>query len=134
MNLEAVADELAVPLAGIGLRVPPWGVERITPPAAIIALPERIEFDSTYQRGSDRYPDVPVVVLVGKPEARASRKALAAYADGSGEKSVKAAVEAHTYTSCDVVRVVWCEFDTATYAGIDYLAAVFHLDINGKGA
>ncbi|SCF22626.1 hypothetical protein [Micromonospora mirobrigensis] len=134
MDLEDVVAELTTALAPTGLRVPPWGVERITPPAAVIALPERIDYDSTYGRGSDRWPDLPLVVLVGKPEARTSRKAVAAYADGSGPKSVKATLEAHTYTSCDSVRVAWAEFDNARYAGTDYLACIFHLDITGKGA
>lgn len=135
MNLEAVAGELSTALQTItGLRVPPWGVERINPPAAVIALPERIDYDATYGRGSDRFPDLPVIVLVGQPEQRASRKAIAAYADGSGAKSVKAKLEAFTYTTCDSVRVAWSEFDTARYAGTDYLAAIFHLDITGKGA
>lgn len=136
MNLEAVAGEVHTALGAItGLRRPPWGVEKITPPAAIIALPERIDYDySGYSRGADRYPDMAVIVLVGKPEQRVSRKAIAAYADGSGPKSVKAAIEAHTYTACDSVRVAWAEFENAKYAGIDYLAAIFHLDIVGKGA
>jgi hypothetical protein len=135
VDLEAVAAELGVALGAItGLRLPPWGIEKISPPAAIIALPERIDYDSTYGRGSDRYPDLPVIVLVGQPEQRSARKAIAAYADGSGPSSVKAALEAHTYTSCDSVRVAWAEFDTARYAGTDYLAAIFHLDITGKGA
>ncbi|MEU5938641.1 hypothetical protein ABZ807_05535 [Micromonospora sp. NPDC047548] len=136
MNLEAVAVDLSTALKTItGLRVPPWGVEKITPPAAIIALPERITYDGTYGRGSDQYPDLTVVVLVGKPAERSARKAVAAYADGSGPKSVKEAIEAHTYSSCDSVRVAWAEFDEARYnAGGPYLAAIFHLDITGKGA
>jgi hypothetical protein len=72
--------------------------------------------------------------LVAKPEQRAARKALAAYAAGSGPRSVKAAIEAHTYTSCDTVRVTSADFTTATYAGTEYLAAIFHLDIVGRGA
>lgn len=135
MDLEAVADELGTALKTIsGLRVPPWGVEKITPPAAIIALPERIDYDGTYQRGTDRYPDVAVVVLVGKANERASRKQVAAYAAGSGAQSVKQAIEAHTYTSCDVVNVDWAEFDEAKYAGTDYLAVIFHLKISGPGS
>jgi hypothetical protein len=135
VNLEAVAAELSTALETItGLRVPPWGIERISPPAAVIALPERIDYDSTYGRGSDRWPDLAVIVLVGQPAARSARKAIAAYADGSGAKSVKVAIEAHTYTACDSVRVAWAEFDTAKYAGTDYLACIFHLDITGKGA
>ena len=135
MNLDAVADELATALKTIaGLRVPAWGVEKITPPAAIIPLPERIVYDASYGRGSDHFPDLTVIVLVGQPDQRSARKAIAAYADGSGAKSVKAALEARTYTACDSVRVAWAEFDTARYAGGDYLAAIFHLDITGKGA
>lgn len=135
MNLDDVAEELATALRTIaGLRVPPWGVEKISPPAAIIALPERIDFDGTYQRGTDRYPDVPVIVLVGKASERGARKEIAPYAAGSGAKSVKQAIEAHTYTSCDVVNVDWAEFDTAKYAGTDYLAAIFHLKITGSGS
>jgi hypothetical protein len=135
MDLEEVSEEIRTALGTItGLRRPPWGVESVEPPAAIVALPERIDFDQTYGRGKDRYPDVPVVILVGAPEDRASRKALAAYADGSGPASVKAVLEAYAWTTCDVVRVAWAEFDNAKYAGIDYLAVIFHLDIFGRGA
>lgn len=135
MNLDQVAAELATALKTItGLRVPPWGVEKVSPPAALISLPERITYDETYQRGADKYEDVQVIVLVGRPNNRAARKAIAAYADGSGPKSVKAAVEAHAYTSCSEPHVAWCEFTDATYAGTSYLAAIFHCEITGKGA
>ena len=135
MNLDLVAEEVRTALAAIsGLRRPPWGVEKITPPAVIVALPERIDYDQTYVRGSDRYSDMAVIVLVGKPEQRASRKAIAVYADGSGPRSVKAVLEAYTYTSCDGVAVPWCEFDTAKLGGTEYLVAIFHLDITGRGA
>ncbi len=135
MNLEAVAGELADALRAIdGLNVPEWGVQRVHSPAAVIALPDRIDYDATYGRGSDRYPDLSVIVLVANPTQPAARRAIAAYADGSGAKSVKVAVEAHEYTSCDSVRVAWAEPDNAKYAGTDYLAMIFHLDITGKGA
>ena len=135
MDLDAVADELATALKTIsGLHVPEWGVQRIHSPAAVIPLPERIDYDSTYGRGSDHFPDLEVIVLVANPTQPAARRAVAEYADGSGAKSVKAAVEAHAYTSCDSVRVAWAEFDSAKYAGTDYLAAIFHLDIVGKAA
>lgn len=135
MDLDAVSAEIRTALQTItGLRVPPWGVESVSPPAAVIALPERINYDETYGRGKDAYEDLPVVVLVGAPEERASRKSAAAYAAGSGAKSVKAALEAYAWTTCEVVTVVWAEFDSALYAGTPYLAVVFHLNIIGKGA
>lgn len=134
MNLELIAGELALALKTVpGMRVPPWGVKAIQPPAAVIALPERVDYDQTYGRGLDRFPDWPVVVLVGQPEQRASRTRLAKYAAGAGTASVKARLEAYAYTTCDSVSVVWAEPDTAKYAGVDYLAMIFHLDITGKG-
>jgi hypothetical protein len=136
MNLADVADEIRTALGAItGLRRPPWGVEHVQSPAAIVALPERISYDETYGRGKDRIPDLPVVVLVDAPEERSSLKQLAAFTDGSGPKSVKTVLEAHAWIKCETVRVTSCEFDAgATYAGTPMLAAIFHLDIIGKGA
>jgi hypothetical protein len=136
MDLEAVSTEIRTALGTItGLRTPPWGVEQVQAPAAIVALPERVSFDETYGRGKDMYPDLPVVVLVGAPEDRASRKSLAAYAAGSGAKSVKAVLEAYAWTTCDNVTVESCEFNAgATFNAVPYLAAIFHLKIIGRGA
>lgn len=136
MDLNTVSDEIRTALGSIsGLRVQPWGVRQVQVPAAIVALPERILYDSTYGRGKDEYPDLPVIVLVGAPEERASVKNLAVYAAGSGAKSVKAVLEAYAWTSCDNVTVESCEFDAgAVFAGNPYMAAIFHLKIIGRGA
>lgn len=136
MDLEAVCTEIQTALGNItGLRLPPWGVESVEPPAAIIALPDRITYDETYGRGKDRYLDLAVWVLVGAPEDRASRKNLAAYAAGSGDRSVKATLETYAWTTCDSVHCGSCEFGLdAEFAGVPLLAAIFHLDVIGKGA
>lgn len=135
MDLEAVSEEIRTALGGItGLRVPVWGVGEVQAPAAVVTLPESVDFDETYGRGKDRYPDLQVVVLVGSPEERASIKALAKYVAGSGAKSIKAVLEAYTWTTCESVRVTGADFPRATFAGTPYLAAAFHLDIIGKGA
>ncbi|MFG3709484.1 hypothetical protein [Micromonospora sp. NPDC047730] len=134
MNLDDVAAQLGEALKTIeGLNVPEWGVRRVYPPFALIPLPEQVEYDATYGRGSDRIEDWPLLVLLSRPTEPETRKAIAAYADGSGPKSVKAAIEAHTYTAFDSVRVGRAEFDVVSYDGVDYLAAMFHLDITGKG-
>jgi len=139
MDLIAVAGELREALSVIpGLRVPAWGVTAIQAPAAIVALPDRIEFDKTYKgasaRGTDTYKDLPIVLLVGKTDERSSVLALAEYAAGAGPQSVKAALEGHDYGAvCDFVIVLSCEFDEPRYAGADYLAAIFHTDIVGNG-
>lgn len=136
MNLDDVAEELRAALKTIdGLRVPPWGVESVSPPAALVGLPVQINFDETYVRGSDRYPDVEIYVLAGKPDDRSSRRVIAPFVAGSGSSSVKQAIESYAYTSCDAesVRVTSCEFEAVKFAGVPYLAAIFHVDLTGDG-
>ena len=135
MNLESVAGELAAALRTIdGLNVPEWGVQRVHPPFALVPMPERVTYDNTYQRGRDVIEDWPVLVLVANPAKPEARRAVTAYADGSGPKSVKQAIESHTYTALTAVRVASVDFDVVSYAGPDYLAAMFHLEISGEGA
>lgn len=133
MNLANVANELRTALDAIdGLTVPEWGVQRISPPAALIPLPERVDYDATYVRGQDLIPDLPVLVLVANPTQPEARRAVAAYANGVGPSSVKVAIEAREYIGF-TARVAWVEFDVVQYAGVDYLAAAFHLEISGEG-
>lgn len=134
MNLNLVMDQLGAQLDTItGLRVYDYDADQVTPPAAKIVLPDEIIYDETYGRGSDKIL-LPVLVIVGKSSDRAARDTLAAYASGSGATSIKAVVEAGTYTAFDTVRVAHAEFDTVRIAGADYLAALFDLDIAGTGA
>lgn len=137
MDIEDVAGELEAALRTIpDLHVAPWGVEAVHGITAVIDAPERITFDQTYGRGVDTLEDWQVFVLAPKTSDLASLRRLAKFAAGAGPESVKAALEAHSYTACDPqgVHVVWAEFDHARYAGTDYLALIFHLNITGKGA
>ncbi|MEH1013050.1 hypothetical protein V6U90_08055 [Micromonospora sp. CPCC 206060] len=135
MNLEQVATELGNALRAIdGLSVPQWGVQRVHPPAAVVTLPGRVEYDKTYGRGADEVPEWQVIVLVANPTRPESRRTIAGYAAGSGPTSVKQAIEAGTYTACDQPRVTSAEFDVVTYVDVKYLAAIFTVAITGKGA
>jgi len=136
MNLGDVMQELADRLDTIpGLRVHAYPPDKITPPAAVVTYPDAIDYDSTYARGGDRLT-LPVVLLVGRLSARASRAHIARFADGSGAASVKAVLEAASpaYTKFDSVRVVRAVFNVIAVAGVEYLAATFTLDVFGKGA
>jgi len=128
--MEAVGDRLDT-IAG--LRVFPHPTDALTPPAAVVSVPDEIVYDETYGRGMDRIT-LPLVVVVGKAFDRAAMTNLAAYADGSGAKSVKAVLESGSYTAFDTVRVMRAEFDVVRIASSDYLAAMFDLDIAGQGA
>lgn len=134
MNLKDVMDQVAAQVDTItDLRVYPFPPDALAPPAAVVSWPETYDYDATYQRGMDRLT-LPVVLVVGKPNDRSTVERLGAYADGNGPKSVKAVVEAGTYTAFEAVRVMSVEFDVVTIGGTDYMAALFSLDIVGKGA
>jgi hypothetical protein len=127
-------DQAGAALEGIdGLRVFPYSADRITPPAAIVGWPEMITYDATMARGMDRQ-SVPVWVIVGRVDARSARDELAAYLDGSGSRSVKAALDDGIYTACHTVRVATATVQTFTFAGVEYIGAEFIVDITGAGA
>ena len=133
MNLGDVMDELGTALETIdGLRVFPYWADRVTPPAAIVAWPDPVTYDATMARGADQMT-VPVIVLVGRFDARSTRDRLAIYLDGTGASSVKAVLEAAEYTACDSVRVASATVDSYSVAAVDYLGAEFSLDIFGTG-
>lgn len=135
LNLNTVMDEVAERLDMIsGLRVFAYPPPKVTPPAAIVSYPGQITFDATYGRGMDRIPDLSVVIVEGRPTDRGVRERIAAYAAGAGSRSVKAVLESGTYTALDTIRVTGCEFDVVTIAAVDYIAAVFTVDISGRGS
>jgi hypothetical protein len=116
-----------------GLRCFPWSAGKIVPPAAVVGWPEEITYDATYGRGMDTLT-LPVIVVAGRPTDRQTVALLAKYADGSGAASVKAVVEAGSaYTAFEAVRVTSVEFDVYTIGSVDYMGALFMLDIGGSG-
>lgn len=132
-DLSAIMDALGAAVGTIAdLRPHPYWADNVTPPAAIVAWPDSYEFDQTMARGSD-HVTLPVIVVVGRADARTSRDRLAQYVAGSGAQSVKQAVENTTTTAYDSARVVKVEFGTLSIASISYLAATFDVDIYAHG-
>lgn len=133
MDLNNVVDELTTQLKTItGLRVHSEPPGTVDPPAAVISWPE-VDYDGTYARGMDKLT-LPLVLVVGKASERIARKTVNAYVNGSGAKSIKAVLEAGTYTAFDVVRVVSAAPETDFIGGVEFLAYVFSLEITGSGA
>lgn len=134
MNIANLMDELGAALEAIpDLRVFPFSVDKINPPAAIVGWPDPLTYDSTMARGSDQLT-LPVFVLVGRFVARSARDTLAAYLDGSGAGSIKAVLDGGAYTACDSVRVATAEVQAITAGGVEYLGAVFDVEIFGPGS
>lgn len=135
MNLDDVMKQVGDRLDTIaGLRVTSEPPNRITPPSGWVGFPEEYTFDETYGRGLDRIRNLPVIIAVGKVTARTTRTLIGGYVSGSGATSVKQVLESGTYTAFDGLRVASVTFDVITMAGDDYLAALFNVDIAGRGS
>jgi hypothetical protein len=138
MDLAACMDQIGDQLDTIDrLKVYRYPPDSIQPHAAVVDLPESYTLDATFGRGADQMT-IPVTVLVGKVSDRASRDQIAPYFRGSGPRSIKAVVEAGTYTAFDAeslqVRVADEPFEVWTYAGVAYLGGAFRVDVTGEGA
>lgn len=134
MDLAAVMTELAARLRTIGefRSVFDYPPDAISPPAAVVSWPDTVTYDQTYRRGMDRMT-VPVVVLVAKPSGKAARDQLAPFMRSSGSTSVKEVLESGEYTTCHTVTVTGAEIDVVSVAAVEYLGAVFNVDIAGQG-
>lgn len=128
--MQAINDRLDT-IAGLRCHASPPG--SVTPPAAIVSYPDKYDYDETYGRGFDRISALPVVVVVGRPTDRPTRDSIAAYVAPTGPSSVKAVLESGAYSAFDELRVTGVEFDVVGIGGVDYLAAIFTLDIVGSG-
>jgi hypothetical protein len=137
MIVRDVMAELGEKLETIpGLRVYTYDVGKVAPPAALVGLPDDITFDATYGRGSDSLT-IPVWVVVARVDALAATENLVEYLDGSGSKSVKAAVDStttNTYTECDTVTVVSAAVGAYTGGGVAMLGAEFTVTVTGSGS
>lgn len=131
ISAAAVQDGLGARLGTIaGLRVSDYLADSIAPPAAVVAVEELI-YDVTMGRGTDSGRFL-VHVLVGRANDRAARDALDPYLNGSGAKSVKAAVEGgggDLGGAADSVRVESATVSVMTVGAVDYLAATFTVDV-----
>lgn len=134
MNLNDVKKEIAdlVDDAIPGLNVFSFNVKKVPVPGACVGIPERVEYDQTYGRGSDAY-QVPLLVLIGDVSASASDRALNDYLSGGGARSIPAAFRNHAWTACDDVHVRAAEPGTFTSGGVILLGVEFTLVILGKG-
>lgn len=101
-------------------------------PAAIVSLPERIDYNATYARGLTAMDDVQVIILCGKPGRHAEKAALG-YAKDTGTGAVVAVLQGYAWTAFDWITVEYAEFLSVTMGANEYLAVVFHAKLAGRG-
>jgi hypothetical protein len=140
MDVTALLTEIGTRLSTIaGLRVAPVGSDTMpNPPAAVVFLPERIDYDQTYGRGLVKVNDLIVGVAIGKTSRRSAVAALSPFLSDTGAKSIKLKLDstnAAPYANAFDVQVIYSEID---YSGrmndVDYLFALFHLNAYGPGS
>src|SRR5690606_13007577 len=113
------------------LNADPFEPDSVHPPHAW-CLPQEIEYDLTMARGSDRLT-IEVIVAVSRTVDEVSWRKLLAYADGTGDRSVKQVLESGSYTELESLQVLRCEFGRVDVGGVLYLAGRFNVDILGSG-
>lgn len=132
LDLNAVMDAIGARLLGVtGLRVYDYAADAASPPAAIVALPETVEYDTVAGRAADRVV-IPVTVLVGRVSDRAARSRLAEFVSGTGDSSVKTAIEGGDPVlggAAQTVRVAEARIDVVTIGAVDYLGASFDVEV-----
>lgn len=125
IDIAAVMNDLETRLATVsGLRVygfPPLSAQ---PPFAYVNLPDSVEYDLTFARGSDRMT-IEVHVGVANQVDRVSRDQIVAWASGS-PTGLKAIIEASTAYD---YRVMTAEFATIALSSGAYAGLVLLVDV-----
>lgn len=135
MDLNAVLDDVGARLKAVpGLegRVYDYEPDSVSPPAAIVLLPDRMRFDLTYGRGADSI-ELPVLLIESRVDDRSRRSRIASWCSGSGSSSIKAALEREPFAVFDSLQVKEITFDPYEIGGVVYVGALFLLDIVGSG-
>jgi len=103
----------------------------IEPPTAVVGVVETVEYDTTIQRGADKY-EIPVFVYVSRVDAQDSQETLDGYLASTGSSSVKAQIESDVTlggaaNSCRVIEAK--EVGVYTVNNIDYLGVEFIVEV-----
>ncbi len=112
-----------------GLKVYDFPPKSAQAPFAFVSLPEGIDYDLTYGRGSDRCT-LDVYVGIGTQLDRQARDRISLYA--AADDGIKEALETAApgeVAAFQSVRVRRVEFRTISLATVDYVGAVFTLDL-----
>ena len=112
MILGNVLDDIGARLNLIkGLHVHNFESDDINVPAAMLGLPNNIDYSRTYARGMDAL-DLEAYILVSSTEDRVRRNLITPYGDGAGQYSIKDMLENGEYSAFDTILVSNGRFTT----------------------
>jgi len=136
-SIEAVMDGLEARLATIGgLRVSDVSPGQISPPCAIVGVPDVPDYRLTFRNGFAAL-SFTVVVLVSAALDRNGQKALAGYANFTGSTSIRTAIEGDKTLGGIVSDTVVDSFrplGVEEVNNIGYFGGVFTVRVVSSGA
>jgi hypothetical protein len=132
VTLEQIRQGIATNLSTIsGLRTSWFVPDNPSPPIAIV-VPERVDYDVSFARGSDTYA-LNVLIIGGRINERAAQSSLDSFLDSTGTASVKTAIEsdktlggaAHSLRVAD-----WSGYGPLAIGDAQYLTVTFRVTVN----
>ena len=131
-NLTNIRNEIKNNLANItSLSVYGFVPDFVEPPTAVVGVMDSIDYDTSLQRGADRY-EIPVYLYVGRVDAQDSQETLDGYLASTGASSVKAQIESDVTLNSQAqsVRVTSASnygvynINNIDYLGVEFIVAV----------
>lgn len=129
-----IREGIKTNLASIkGLRTYDIVPDTIVPPCAVIGQLD-FTFDLNNARGLDQ-ANLDVFVIVQRFSERTGQDKLDQYLAGSGNRSIKAAIESDRTLggNCDTLRVTSAESGTYQMGDVDYLSYRYRVTVWGQG-
>jgi hypothetical protein len=120
------AANLTVQPGTIPMRSYAWPAGSVNPPCIVVGYPKKIIFDLTFNRGSDE-ATFPVWFVVGKPDDKSARDTLSALLTGAGK--IKDTLDGNLGGAVQSARCVDCDVESVKIGDIEYLAALFTLEV-----
>ena len=132
MTLEQIRQGIAANLSTIsGLRTSWFVPDNPSPPIAIV-VPERVDYDVSFARGSDTYA-LNVLIIGGRINERTAQSSLDAFLDSTGTSSVKTAIESDKTLggAAHSLRVTdWSGYGPLAIGDAQYLTVTFRVTVN----
>ena len=132
MTLTAIRQGIAANLSTIsGLRTSWFVPDNPSPPIAIV-VPDRVDYDVSFARGSDTFY-VNVLLIGGRINERSAQTSLDAFLDSKGSSSVKAAIESDKTLggAAHSVRVTdWSGYGPLAIGDAQYLTVTIRVMVN----
>ena len=134
MIISQIRDGIKKNISSIdGLRTYDIVPDVIVPPCVVVGQLD-FTFDLNNSRGLDQ-ANLDVFVIVQRFSERAAQDKLDKYLAGSGDNSIKAAIESDRTLggACDTLRVTSAESGTYQIGDVDYLSYRYRLTVWGQG-